>query len=390
MDGLVVSSAATDGTSVTIDGIAFSGFSHGAMTLSGGSGHTVWGTRVGGDVRINGGSVTLNPVANGIIIGPGVSGVTIGGDLYSPALMNIFGSATGSGIVMDGANGTDIASHDNQAIGNYIGVGWSTLSSVFTNLGNGGVGVIIAGPNNSVTSNFIEYNGGYGVELTSVNAHNNSVQDNNIGNLGNYTNNGDGNLGGILVENDAHDNNFSSNYIEFNLGPGVRILNGQNNKLFLNSIFGNGGLGIDLAGAGVTPNDNDSDAQAADYANKGLNFPVITGAIGGHTKGTISGTLTTTPGSYSISLYTSSTCDPSGYGQAEFLLHIIQVTTSVRQRYRSSRPLATFSDQNPYSTDYATSPFITATATDASGNTSEFSACFTYVDDTVFADSFDY
>jgi len=32
---------------------------------------------------------------------------------------------------------------------------------------------------------------------------------------------------------------------------------------------------------------------------------------------------------------------------------------------------------------------ITATTTDAAGDTSEFSACLTYVDDTIFADDFE-
>lgn len=386
-DGLVVSSAASDDTSVTIDGIAFSGFSHGAVTMSGGSGHTIWGSRVGGEVPMNGGVVSLDPVGNGIIIGPAVSGVTIGGDTTNLALMNILGSATGSGIVMDGANDTDVASHDNQAIGNYIGVGWSTLSSVFTNIGNGGPGVIVAGPNNTLSRNFIEYNGGFGVELTSANAHGNNVQYNNIGALGSYTNNNNGNGGGVLLQNDASDNELNYNEIWFNTGPGVRILNGQNNSLIENSIFDNLNLGIDLAGAGVTPNDNDSDAQAADYANKGLNFPVITSAIGTQSKGTITGTLTTTPGTYSITLYQSTTCDPSGYGQGEFLLHIIQVTTS--GQVTDGQATATFSDENPQISDFVTSPFITATATDASGNTSEFSACFTYVEDTIFANGFE-
>jgi len=39
--------------------------------------------------------------------------------------------------------------------------------------------------------------------------------------------------------------------------------------------------------------------------------------------------------------------------------------------------------------DYASTPFITATAEDADGNTSEFSSCIHYVDDTVFANGFE-
>ena len=44
----------------------------------------------------------------------------------------------------------------------------------------------------------------------------------------------------------------------------------------------------------------------------------------------------------------------------------------------------TFSGQSVFSGDA-----ITATATDAAGDTSEFSACMPYLNDTIFADGFD-
>ena len=383
VDGLVVSSAAVDGTSVTIDGIAFGGFSHGAITLSGGSGHAITGSRVGGAA----GSVSLDPVANGIIIGPGVSGVTIGGDITNLALMNILGSATGSGIVMDGANGTDVASRDNQVIGNYIGVDWSTATSTFINRGNGGAGVIIAGPNNTVVSNLIEFNGGYGVEFTGTDANDNAVESNLIGYLFSDTDIGSGNHGGVVIENGAHDIDTESNVIEFNLGPGVRVLSGVENQIFLNQIWSNSGLGIDLGNAGVDLNDDDS-MEPAGYPNNGLNFPVITGAIGGHTVGEFTGTLTTKPGTYFVYLYASPACDESGYGQGMLLFAYAQVVV----------PPATLGGQatgsfivknNPDIINLGSNPVITATTSDAAFNASEFSQCFNYTDDTVFANGFD-
>jgi Right handed beta helix region len=382
MDGLVVSSAATDETSVTIDGIAFSGFSHGAITLSGGSGHTIWGSRVGGAV----GSVSLDPVANGIIIGPGVHDVIIGGDTSNPALMNILGSATGSGIVMDGANGATIASHDNQAIGNYIGVGWSTSTSAFTNRGNGGAGVLIGGTRNRVEANYIEFNGGYGVELTGTDATNATIKSNMIGYLNSFTDTGSGNHGGIVIENGAHDENIDLNAIWFNLGTGVRVLSGVNNLVTGNQIWSNSSLGIDLGTGGVDPNDDDS-MEPAGYPNNGLNFPVITGAIGGHSIGEFTGTLTTKPGTYSVEVDASPACDTSGHGQGLAEFAIVQVV--VPPAPLGGQATGSFDFKNNPGFDFRPFPVITATAFDANGNTSEFSKCFTYTDDTVFADSFD-
>jgi trimeric autotransporter adhesin len=382
MDGLVVSSAATDDTSVTIDGIAFSGFSHGAMTLSGGSGHAIWGSRVGGAV----GGVALDPVANGIIIGPGVSGVTIGGDQTNAPLMNILGSATGSGIVMDGANGTDNASHDNQAIGNYIGVGWNTATSAFTNLGNGGAGVIIAGPNNSLTYNYIEFNGGYGVELTGADSNNAQIFENFIGYLASYSDLGAGNHGGIVIQNGANNANLVGNEIWFNLGTGVRVLSGVGNQIYFNQIWSNNGLGIDLGTPGVDANDDDS-MEPAGYPNNGLNFPVITGAIGGHSVGTFTGTLTTVPGIYFVELHASPACDVSGHGEGMFPIASARVV--VPPATLGGQATASFEFANTNAADFADYPVITAIAFDSSNDTSEFSQCFNYIDDTIFADSFD-
>jgi hypothetical protein len=379
-DGLVVSSAADDSVAVRIDGIAFSGFSHGAVTLSGGSGHVITGSRVGGAV----GNVSLDPVANGVIIGPGVHDVTIGGDTGNPALMNILGSATGSAVVMDGPNATVMASHDNLVFGNYIGVGWNTNTSAYTNRGNGGAGVLIAGPNNSVTANYIEFNGGYGVELTGADATNTEINVNNIGYLDSEVDTGSGNHGGIVVENDASQVIICCNNIWFNLGTGVRVLSGVGTDFNGNSIWSNSLLAIDLGNAGVDANDDDS-KEPAGYPNNGLNYPVITRAIGGHTKGHISGTFTSKPGPYSVTLYASQTCNASGNGEGQYSLtsDFVQVPVPVI----GGQATAAF-DIDLSGFDFADNPVITALAQDSSGDTSEFSQCFNYIDDTIFADGF--
>ena len=78
----------------------------------------------------------------------------------------------------------------------------------------------------------------------------------------------------------------------------MRIVTGVHNRIIKNSITHNGLLGIDLAGEGVTANDDDSGIGQIDYANDGLNFPVLTMATGSALSGSVGGTLTTVPGTY--------------------------------------------------------------------------------------------
>jgi hypothetical protein len=385
-DGLYVSAGAPDSVQAQISGLAFSGFTHSAFSMYGGSAHTFTGSHIGGNV----GGVTLSAVKNGVVIGPGVHDVKIGdGDFDSNVSeRNIIGGATDGGIVLDGATGVRVAAHDNMIANNYIGVGWSNAGSgSFTDRGNGSAGIVVAGDGNQIKYNYIEFNGGYGIDFTSTGANNNSTLDNNIGYLNSYIDQGSANQGGILFENGAHDNFVNGDEIWFNVGAGIRVISGQGNRFFNPALWKNSGLGIDLAAEGVTANDNDTASQPADYANRGLNFPVITAAKGGHFYGTFTGTLTTAPGTYTIELHLSSTCDASGYGQAEFELGSTPVT--VPAAGADGQSTGTFSFQNLSGKSFANAPFITATASDAAKNTSELSKCFPYVDDTIFADGFD-
>jgi hypothetical protein len=384
-DGFYVSPNAAESVQAQISGVAFSGFSHSAVSMYGGSAHSITGIHIGGNV----GGVALSPVGNGIVVGPGVHDAKIGdGDIFTNVgERNIIGAATGQGIVLDGATGTRVAAHDNHISNNYIGVGWNPAGSgTYVNRGNGGAGILMAGDSNVLEYNKIEFNGGYGIDLTSAGANNNEIFKNAIGYLNSFADQGSGNLGGVLIENGANENDMAFNAIWFNNGAGIRVMSGQGNRSYENNIWNNTGLGIDLAAAGVTPNDNDASSQAPDYANRGMNFPVLTGAIGGHKIGTFSGTLTTIPGEYSIELSVSSTCDPSSYGQGEFPLLLTSVT--VANAGPDGQGTASFSFQNPYPVNFIDTPYVTAIASDSAYNSSEFSQCLQYTDDTLFADGF--
>ena len=159
----------------------------------------------------------------------------------------------------------------------------------------------------------------------------------------------------------------AGNIIAFNGNIGVGVGNFASgvpaieNSILRNSIFANGQLGIDLApGTGVTPNDpGDADTGP----NMLQNFPVIEKA----TTKQVHGRLDSQPGgTYRIEVFANQSCDPSGYGEGERFLGAVVVMTDKRgeAKFKLKFPAAVGAGQ-----------FLTATATDGAGNTSEFSAC---------------
>ncbi|MFQ5614192.1 MAG: choice-of-anchor Q domain-containing protein, partial [Anaerolineae bacterium] len=152
-------------------------------------------------------------------------------------------------------------------------------------------------------------------------------------------------------------------------GDGVRVLSGPGNTgnaITANRIFNNTGLAIDLGGDGVTPND----AGDADSGPNNLqNFPVLQRAIPAGSSTNIEGLLNSTPETvFNLEFFANPACDPSGFGQGQTFLGAISATTDLAgtARFTGTLPAATTNGQ-----------FVTATATDPSGNTSEFSPCIT-------------
>jgi len=377
-DGLTVPASAASGVTISAIGMGFSGFTHAAINLRGGSDHVVSGIHIGGQVN----GVTLDPVGYGIVLGPGVHGVTIGGDYTNYTLRNIIGEALNDGIHIEGAGNSSGAAHDNAIIDNYIGIGYSGSQNSF-NRGNSANGIYVAGYNTDIERNYVNFNVTHGIRFTGADAHDNTVSNNFIGYQGDRTDAGNG--VGVQVDNGAANNGIEFNSIWDNVGAGVQILGTSlGNGIFTNQFRDNGGLGIDLGGDGVSANANHSLGGA--LPNRGQNFPLITGAIGGHHKGTLNGTLTSTPGEYGIEVFSSPACDASGYGEGEFRAGYMQVTI----------PNITVQGQGSIAFQlpldgYFVSPFttLTALATDANSDTSEFSPCFTYFDDTIFAGNFE-
>jgi hypothetical protein len=142
---------------------------------------------------------------------------------------------------------------------------------------------------------------------------------------------------------------------------GATIISGTNNAILSNSIFNNSGLGIALGKNTIVPNDpGDTDSGS----NNLQNFPVLTSAIAQSGTTIISGSLNSTANTrFHVEFFANSAADKSGYGQGQMLLGSTEQTTGTdgKVAFQTALPVA-----------IPEGPFISATATDPDGNTSEF------------------
>jgi hypothetical protein len=172
----------------------------------------------------------------------------------------------------------------------------------------------------------------------------------------------------------ALDGSGAANRIAFNKGDGVRVyiypdgLTATGNTIRRNSIYSNGGLGINLqveteSNNTVTTNDSgDGDGGP----NNQQNFPVLTEVAATSTTTTVSGTLNSTPAkNFKIDFYRNPAKDPSNFGEGKVFIGSTTVTTKDTGRV---------SFQVTLQTGVPVGEFVTATATNiGTGDTSEFS-----------------
>ena len=136
-----------------------------------------------------------------------------------------------------------------------------------------------------------------------------------------------------------------------------------------NAIHGCGGLGIDLGGSagadGVTPNDPGD----GDTGGNGLqNFPVLMSAATTGSTLIVRGTLDSSPSDpFTVEIFASPLCDPSGFGEGAVFVGSAPVTTDGAGHVAFSLTLPAA---------VTVGRVVTATATRLStDDTSEFSAC---------------
>ena len=237
-------------------------------------------------------------------------------DLESSPSNMIGGIAAGTGNVISGNTGAGVyiaggvGSGNNAVAGNLIGLNAAGTAA----LGNSAQGVYLAAGGNTVggltapEGNVISGNGAEGVLIVS---NNNLIEHNSIG---------------VTAAGNPLGNAGSGVSVTTTAGPA------SGNAILTNSIFDNGGLGIDLGGDGVTLNDpGDTDTGA----NGLQNTPFINSAVfaGGVT--TVQGTLSSMAGwDFLLEVFASPAPDASGFGQGKTLIYSTRFPHRIgRQRY---------------------------------------------------------
>jgi hypothetical protein len=343
---------------LVVRGMVFSGFSDAAIKLEGGRNHRISGSQFG--------LVPLTvPNRNAIRVTGNSGGAFIGG-YDDPAEQNFIAGSSAEGILLDNAAGGSTLA--NNVIGFQAdGYGYA---------GNATGVAILNAKNNLLQRNSIGQSTGSGVLLSGAASTGNLLQDNGIG-VG--TNHGSPNTGaGVLVNFGAHHNTIGSpldaswggNYFVADTSPGVWISpsGGTGNSVLGNRVYGKG-LDIDIGQAGPSAN---VPVNPASGPNNLQNWPVLASltydAAHGisYLAGTLNGAVKT---AYRIDVYYSYGCSAGapGRGAAQVSLAHTQITTG---------PLGV----TPFTIGVPDGPvgpggFLSATATDPDGNTSEIGNC---------------
>lgn len=353
-----------------------------ASTIVGGA--TPWGTNViSGNGRVGISLIGLgasNNVITGNLVGTDNTGRSALANFTGIALTNAPRNTIGSGEMFSGNiiagninSGIDVlgsGSISNRIQGNWIGLDATGEASLTQN--NPGI-FIIGAPGNLVGGGAAgEGNVVSGINNTAIvirdpGATGNVLYGNFIGTAANGVAPLPNQNHGVEMKGGASGNTIGGvrpgqgNRIAFAAISGYDGVHVQDtsagNAIRGNTLFGNAELAIDLGTGNVTPNDlNDADGGA----NLLQNFPVLTLASGRHLT-TISGTLNSRP-------------------NATFVLEFYGSDDAVGQggRYLGSTPVTSVGNNASFSITLTNAvdagAFLSGTATDAAGNTSEFSA----------------
>ncbi|MFN2334189.1 MAG: hypothetical protein ABR550_07165 [Wenzhouxiangellaceae bacterium] len=368
------------------------------------------------DVRANNTEVTCNFIgtdATGTVVAQTGGGLVVGG-VFGASGNVIGGTAATDRNLISGNNtwGLELISGGTRVQGNFIGTdvtGQSALpnrlSGIRVSPGNGGLvgtnfigGTVGTTPGGACTGacNVISGNDAEGIRINNIVGAEvfTSIEGNAIGTdvagtgaLGNA-------LAGIRIEDDGNSiggiEPGAHNTIAYNGASGVAVVSGgfadvagTGNWIGGNAMFSNGGLGIDLEADGVTGNDPDD---VDEGANNLQNFPEIVSVVGNNA--TMLSITFSVPSATLNSAYPFTIefflADADGEeGRTHLGLDDYPATEAGQQVTAVFMPERAVEDGD----------LVVATATDAVGNTSEFSAAVAAIDradpDLVFADGFE-
>ncbi|MCU0612394.1 MAG: hypothetical protein MUE60_11470, partial [Candidatus Eisenbacteria bacterium] len=323
----------------TVRGLAVGGFPWCGILTSYCDSNTVSGNHLGVDAT--GTSVFGNAV--GLYIDAGV-GTTVGGT--APADMNVISGNLLAGLVMAGSG--------DSAQGNYIG----TTATGAAVMGNG-IGVVLGGGEvlggaSASARNVIAGNSSHGVVVALSGS---SVMQNWIGMLVDGTVAGNGGVG-VGVGMEWLD--IAQGQLSLTGAPGYAV----DNMIRENVICGSTGLGIDHYPVGRGVNDDyDSDGGH----NYQQNYPVLTQVFDSEGQTTVSGLLASTANTnFVIDFYVNELPDPTNFGEG-------LVPIGTRSAVTGPEGNAVVGIGVP--SEFVRGRFVSCTATDPQGNTSEFGPC---------------
>jgi hypothetical protein len=287
----------------------------------------------------------------------------------------IGGTASGAANQISGNSDDGILLKGSQAnvVDNLIGLDFAGTGAT-PNTGAGILATDAGGVStgaNRISGNVIGGNTGPGIQLDQAG---NSIVGNSIGTAGDRSSPLPNSIG-ILADRGPQTIAAplgGSNVIAHNTGAGIAVVTPTGAAvqttgvaIYQNSIFGNGGLGIDLGDDGVTPN---HPLDSTPGPNGWQNFPVLATASAANGQYSFTGALDAAPSTYyTVIVYGNSACDPSGYGQGQTPIDGGTVTTD------------SSGHANFVLTGQGASPgtVLSATATAGDGSTSEFGPCLT-------------
>lgn len=336
---------------------------------------------LGGGITMIGGA---NNIVRGCYIGTDPTGKVAqpntGPGIDCSGSGNIFGGPTAVDRNVISGNGNDgITMRDdafsNIVQGNFLG----TDATGTMALGNGADGIECHGPDNLIIGNLLSGNANAaGIRLAFSTVDGTVVRGNRIGTDVFGTSpipNREGidivagATGTIIGGTDFQ----AGNLISGNTRAGIRITPNAlgatapfSNLISANAIYNNGMLAVSFSEISTIPVANDA-CDGDDGSNRLQNFPVLTGATedGGGVR--VQGSLNGVAGqSYTIEFFGNDACDTSGNGEGQYYMG----TTTVNTDGSCVAPI----DVTLFRT-FTNTVYITATATDAENNTSEFSPC---------------